>query len=409
MQVYSEKQKQLLSLWQQDKLRRINILEGSVRSGKTWISLVLWAFWIACAPKDANYLMTAKTLTSLSRNVLDLLLQLVGDKNFQYSLSKKEGTLFGRKIFFEGASDSRAENKIRGMTLCGAYCDEVSLFEEDFFKMLLSRLSDKDAKLFATTNPDRPTHWLKTQYLDRNDELDILSLKFLIDDNIFLDRAYIENLKKEYTGVFYDRYILGLWKSAEGVIYPQFAENPDVFVSETTPDEIAFASIGVDFGGNKSAHAFVCTGFTASMQDMVVLDEFYLKETISPKQLEDCFVSFVSKCKSRYRVFDVYCDCAETTLIEGLVSASLRAGLGVDVRLSLKKPILERIRFTNALMSKNRFKISSTCTNVITALQNAVWDSKSLADKRLDDGSVNVDSLDALEYSFENFMQDIIL
>ena len=118
-------------------------------------------------------------------------------------------------------------------------------------------------------------------------------------DNADEVKTIIENLKKEYTGVFYDRYILGLWKSAEGVIYPQFAENPDVFVSETTPDEIAFASIGVDFGGNKSAHAFVCTGFTASMQDMVVLDEFYLKETISPKQLEDCFVSFVSKCKSR--------------------------------------------------------------------------------------------------------------
>lgn len=409
MQVYSEKQLQLLSLWQHDKLRRLNILEGSVRSGKTWISLVLWAFWIACAPKNASYLMAAKTLTSLSRNVLELLVSLVGNKNFQYSLSKKEGTLFGRKIYFEGASDSRSENKIRGLSLAGAYCDEVSLFEEDFFKMLLSRLSDPGAKLFATTNPDSPTHWLKTQYLDRADELDILQMKFLIDDNIFLDRSYVENLKKEYTGVFYDRYILGLWKAAEGVIYPQFAENCEGFIEEVSPEEIAFASIGVDFGGNKSAHAFVCTGFTASMEKVVVLDEFYLKETISPKQLEDCFVSFVSKCKSRYRIFDIYCDCAETTLIQGLTSAALNARLGVDVRLSLKKPILDRIRFTNAMMSKDRFKISASCKNVISALRNAVWDSKSLCDKRLDDGSVNVDSLDALEYSFENFMQDIIL
>ena len=387
MQVYSEKQLQLLSLWQHDKLRRLNILEGSVRSGKTWISLVLWAFWIACAPKNASYLMAAKTLTSLSRNVLELLVSLVGNKNFQYSLSKKEGTLFGRKIYFEGASDSRSENKIRGLSLAGAYCDEVSLFEEDFFKMLLSRLSDPGAKLFATTNPDSPTHWLKTQYLDRADELDILQMKFLIDDNIFLDRSYVENLKKEYTGVFYDRYI----------------------IEEVSPEEIAFASIGVDFGGNKSAHAFVCTGFTSSMEKVVVLDEFYLKETISPKQLEDCFVSFVAKCKSRYRIFDIYCDCAETTLIQGLTSAALNARLGVDVRLSLKKPILDRIRFTNAMMSKDRFKISASCKNVIAALRNAVWDSKSLCDKRLDDGSVNVDSLDALEYSFENFMQDIIL
>ena len=409
MEVYSKKQKQLLSLWQQDKLRRLNILEGSVRSGKTWISLVLWAFWVACAPKDASYLMAAKTLTSLSRNALELLQQLVGDKNFQYSVSKKEGRLFGRKIFFEGASDCRAENKIRGLTLCGAYCDEISLFEEDFFKMLLSRLSEPGAKLIGTTNPDRPTHWLKTDYLDRADELDILKMKFLIDDNIFLDTAYKENLKKEYTGVFYDRYILGLWKAAEGVVYTEFAQNTDSYLLDVNHDDIAFASIGVDFGGNKSAHAFVCTGFTPSMHDIVVLDEFYLKETISPKQLEDYFVNFVLKCKSRYRIFDIYCDCAETTLIQGLSAAALRAGIAADIRLSVKKPILERIRFTNAMMSKGRFKISKSCTHVISALQNAVWDDKSLCDKRLDDGRVNIDSLDAMEYSFENFMQDITL
>jgi len=120
--VYSDKQRQLLKLWQQHKLRRINLLEGSVRSGKTWISLVLWAFWVATMPQDGNYLMVAKTLTSLRRNCLDLLQTLVGKNNFSYSLSKKEGCLFGRLIYLEGVNDARAESKIRGMTLQGAYC-----------------------------------------------------------------------------------------------------------------------------------------------------------------------------------------------------------------------------------------------------------------------------------------------
>jgi PBSX family phage terminase large subunit len=153
-------------------LKRINILHGSVRSGKTWISLVLWCVWVRNMPPDKTYIMTAKTLTTLKRNCLDLLEILAGKKNFKYSISKKEAVLYGRKIYLEGVADSEAESKIRGMTLQGAYCDEITLFTEDFFNMLLSRLSEPGAKLFGTTNPDNPNHWFKVNYIDRRDELD---------------------------------------------------------------------------------------------------------------------------------------------------------------------------------------------------------------------------------------------
>ena len=136
--IFSKKQLKLLKLFKNGGLKRINILEGSVRSGKTYISLIIWALFVACGEKNASYLMCAKTLTGLRRNVLDTLENLVGSANFSYSVSKKEGTLFGRKVYLEGASDSRAEGKIRGLTLSGAYCDEITLFSEDFFAMLLS-------------------------------------------------------------------------------------------------------------------------------------------------------------------------------------------------------------------------------------------------------------------------------
>lgn len=202
--IYTEKQKALLRLWQKNELKRITLLEGSVRSGKTWISLVLWAFWVATAPKDGRYLMAAKTLTSLRRNCLDVLEELVGTANFTYSLPKKEGCLFGRKIYLEGANDARAENKIRGMTLSGAYCDELTLFAEDFFAMLLTRLSAPGAKLIATTNPDSPFHWLKEKYIDRaaDGKIDMLTMKFLIDENTFLDADHSQHSAKQlYTGL----------------------------------------------------------------------------------------------------------------------------------------------------------------------------------------------------------------
>lgn len=138
--IYSNIQLKLMRLWRHGELHRINILEGSVRSGKTWISLVLWAFWVGSGDKNGSYLMAAKTLGSLRRNCLDLLVTLVGQSNFEYSIHRKEGRLFGRRIYLEGASDARAENKIRGMTLSGAYCDELTLFPKEFFAMLLSRL-----------------------------------------------------------------------------------------------------------------------------------------------------------------------------------------------------------------------------------------------------------------------------
>lgn len=210
------------------KLKRINILYGSVRSGKTWITLVVFALWVATMPKNSLYLMCAKTLTSLKRNCLDLLQSIVGEDNFQYSISSKQGILFGRKIALEGANDSRSETKIRGMTLGGAYVDEITLIEEDFFTMLLSRLSMPNAKLFGSTNPDSPNHWLKTKYLNREGEIDIFIEKYTIDDNTFLDKDYVENIKSEYTGVFYNRFILGDFVIAEGLVYSMFDEDEHV-------------------------------------------------------------------------------------------------------------------------------------------------------------------------------------
>lgn len=407
---FSKKQEQVISLLKHGKLKRINLLEGSVRSGKTWISLVLWAMWVATQPKNANFLMAAKTLTALERNNLNLLATLVGTDNFKFSIASKKAELFGRCVYLEGASDIRAENKIRGLTLNGAYLDELTLIDEEFFVMLLSRLSEPGAKLFATTNPDSPNHWLMTDYIKRAEsgELDFLRIKFLIDDNPYLSKEYVRSLKNEYTGVFYERFIKGEWRAAEGVVYPEFANSPQEFICDKPPDDISFATIGVDFGGNKSAHAFVCLGFTKGFKKCVVLDEFYLKEQISPERLCHEFVSFCRRQKEHYRVYEAYCDSAETTLICGLKNAAAKEKLTIDVKKAHKTKILDRIRFFNAVIASRRFGVMPRCKNVISALSDAVWDDDRLEDVRLDDGSRNVDSLDALEYAAEPYMKEII-
>lgn len=245
--IYTRKQRALMGKWQRNELQRINLLEGSVSSGKTWISLVLWAFWVKTMPDapDYLYLMSARSLTTLKRNCLLLLQSLVGEDNFKFSIAAKEGWLFGRHILLEGANDSQAEAKIRGLTLQGAYCDEATKLPRDFFNMLLSRLRKPGAKLIATTNPDAPGHWLKTEYIDRADEIDIYVEKFVIDDNTTLPTDYVENIKKEYTGVFYERFILGLWVLAEGLIYPMYREAIKEPPKDQEPSEYC---LSIDYG-----------------------------------------------------------------------------------------------------------------------------------------------------------------
>lgn len=407
--VYTPKQEELLSLFKHNKLKRINILQGSVRSGKTWISLVLWAFWVATMPVEHQYIMCAKSLPTLKRNCLVLLQTLVGKKNFKYSLSKKEGVLFGRVILFEGANDARSEDKIRGLTLAGAYCDELTLFPEDFFAMLLSRLSVKNAKLFGTTNTDIPKHWLKINYLDRENEIDLLQLFFSIDDNTFLDPEYIEKIKKENVGVFYLRFILGLWVVASGAVYRIFADETKKYeIYQPDLPIFKYINIGVDFGGNKSAHAFVATAISADNKLVTLKSERHKAADVTPDELNRLVYAFCENIQKKYgKIKALYADSAEQTLINGMRIA-LRP-LGIIVKNSIKKPITDRIHATTSLMSQERFKyIKAECESLENALCGAVYDDKSMKDARLDNGTSDIDTLDAFEYSFEPYIYQLI-
>lgn len=412
---FSDKQSEFVRAFKTNKLSRINILEGSVRSGKTWITLVVWALWVATMPKDASYLMVAKTMTSLKRNCLDLLQGLVGENNFQYNTSSKEARLFGRTVYLEGVNDVRAEGKIRGMTLQGAFCDELTLFQEDFFAMLLSRLSMPGAKLFGSTNPDTPGHWLKQKYLDRGEELDIYQRKFLIDDNPHLDPAYIEALKKEYTGTFFKRFILGEWVVADGLCYQQFADSPERWLRDKADAGAQFISIGVDFGGNRSLTTFVATAFYPDFSKIGVIKDYHIpgrKGEIDADRVNREFIRFVKELQSEYSAPVKYCfaDSAEQYLIAGLAKAVRDAGLPISIGDSAKAEIIQRIICLNTLFNTDRVFILRRCNLVIDGLRSAAWDPKAAEkgkDKRLDNFTSDIDIVDAAEYSFSRFMSKL--
>lgn len=406
MSELSPKQQQALSMLKSGKLRRINILEGSVRSGKTYISMILWGFWVAACPREQAYLMAGKTLTTLKRNVLEPMCELFGS-SFSYSLTKKQAQLFGRRIYLEGAANAGAEGKIRGMTLRGAYCDELSLFGEDFFAMLLSRLSEDGAKLFATTNPDTPTHWLKRDYLDKALP-DLLSLKFTLDDNPHLPSDYVKALKSEFSGVFYDRFILGSWVAAEGRIYDGFSQycviSAEQLSHKLSENRLLTSVVGVDYGGNGSASVFCHVGFDVGFKNVYVLSEYYDSRNRSAESLISAFSEYITEEKrQRPTLAAAYCDSAEQLLVK-----SFRSAVRLEVRNALKRPINTRINMLCRLISAGRFYVLDECPKLIEAINSAVWDERDIhRDTRLDNGTTNIDSLDAFEYAIERFEKEL--
>ena len=402
--------------------KRINLLSGSVRSGKTYISLLKWAIFVGRMPREQEYLMVGKTLTSLKRNCLGLLQELVGTKYFTFSVSQKTAKLFGRTIWLEGANDERAEGKIRGMTLAGAYVDELTQIPEDFYRMLLSRLSVRNAKLYATTNPDAPTHWVKVDVID-NEEIEKQVWNFTLDDNEILKREneeYFDNLKKEYQsmgGVFYDRFILGLWCLAEGLIYKQFANNTEMFLKDKAVDEYGnklnflIISIGIDYGATKGETEFKATGITQLFKEAWTIGEKKLAGLYTPEAIYDEFIKFYKEIVSEYgKVTHAFGDYGALgqVLTYGLNKRLQEQGIPLFVDDCIKGQIIDRIYMDEMLFAQGRRFILRKCKYLIEAYQQAVWDDKK-PDTRLDDGTTPIDDLDASEYSMFPFYDKLMI
>ena len=404
--VFSPKQRQF---WQNCS-HRWNVKTGATRSGKTYQDYYLIPRrLLAVESREGLNVILGNTRETINRNIIIPMQNLYGSE-YVSNLKRDDNTvmMFGQKVFCLGADNANHVDKVRGSGIKYCYGDEVTTWNQEVFDMLKSRL-DKPYSVFdGTCNPDNPHHWFK-QFLDS--DADIYQQAYTIDDNPFLDPSFVINLKKEYSGtVLYDRYIKGLWVAAEGVIYKLFADEPERFLCDSLPngERIRNAVIGVDFGGGTSAHAFCCLGY-GTQGSIVVLDEYREQQALNPTKLERDFVDFVKRCQLRWFVTDVWCDSAEQTLINGLRNAAAMNRIGVNVGNAMKRPINDRIRALCLLMGAGRFYISSECKITAEALKTAVWDAKKVTeDVRLDNGTTNIDSLDALEYTFEREIPNLI-
>lgn len=239
---------------------RQNVWHGPVRSSKTVSSLIAWTLFVDKAP-PGDLFMFGKTEDTLARNVLRPLQRFLGQQHFKFSTGKHEAEIWSpsqrkwRLAYLVGANDERAADRIQGATAAGAYGDELALLPESFYTMMLSRLSIRGAKLFGTTNPGGPYHWLKKDFIDRAGDLNLKAFHWPIEANTMLDPEFIENLKAEYGPgtLWYKRFIEGLWVAAEGAVYDFFSEAEHVIqAAPRDPDELF---LSIDYGTSNATSA----------------------------------------------------------------------------------------------------------------------------------------------------------
>ena len=397
---------------------RWNIKIGAVRSGKSFVDT---AFVIPYrirerAGKPGINAILGVSKETIERNVLRPMREIYTDKLIGQINNRNIAIVCGEEVYCLGAEKVSQVAKIQGSSIKYCYGDEVAKWNKEVFEMLKSRL-DKEYSCFdGSCNPENPTHWLK-KFLES--DIDIYTQQYRIFDNPFLPAKYVEDLCKEYDGtIYYDRYIEGKWKRAEGVIYRKFADDPEKFKRKVNPEELMQITIGVDFGGNKSGHSFVARGYTSRYRDVIclmskrILLEEYQREhkcDIDSNILDELVLEFIGEVEEKYgRVDELYWDNAETVLGAGIRNAVEEKYQHIIVRPAWKTRIKDRIDCTVRIMGAGRFHITEDCESLSKAFQDAVWDEDSQLDERLDDGSTDIDSLDAFEYTIERDIKYLI-
>lgn len=377
--------KQMLSL--KEATKRYNIWVGAVRSGKTFISILKLIDIIKYGPKG-DIMIIGVSRESIQRNILGELYRLLG---FPPPSSKtNEGNLYGRRMYFVGANDEGSVRKIQGATLASAYVDECVCIPEPFIKMLDTRLSITGAQMLMTCNPEGPAHFIKKDYLDRKDELNLASWHFVLDDNPSLSQQYKDDIKKSLSGAFYRRFILGEWALASGLIYDSFDSLNEY---ENLPMHPNWRVVGIDYG-TVNATAAVMVGVTPTIWPQIRVEKEYYWDSVkqgrskTDAELADDIKEFIGY----HDVRAVYVDPAAASL-----KLELRR-MNIPV-IDALNDVLLGIRITSKFIHGKNLVIHKSCKILKEQLQSYIWDMK--ASSKGEDKPTKKDDhiVDALRYS----------
>ncbi|OXM84598.1 PBSX family phage terminase large subunit [Paenibacillus rigui] len=374
---FSNKQIKVLTWWMEESPHHEKdalIADGSVRAGKTVAMSFSYIVWATETFNGEQFGMAGKTIGALRRNVVGPLKRMLTSRGYRVHDNLTENVLtisrglITNYFFLFGGKDERSQDLIQGITLAGMFFDEVALMPQSFVNQATARCSVEGRKFWFNCNPAGPYHWFKVEWLDQIERKNALHLHFTMDDNLSLSEKIKEGYRRMYSGIFYKRYILGLWVLAEGVIYDMFNESIHRVPSQKMPQSFEHYYVGVDYG-NTNATVFLLVGEHAGK--LYVIKEYYHDGRTAmvqkaPSEYARDFISFIADVA----VSKIFIDPSAKGFITELKKAGVRYIAEAD------NEVLAGISAVASALSEKLLFIANSCLNTLKEFSSYVWDIK---------------------------------
>ena len=396
---FSTKQKQILTWWMPSSPVKDYdgiIADGAIRSGKTVCMSLSFVFWAMKTFSGQNFAICGKTIGSFRRNVLFWLKIMLRSRGYKVMDHRADNLVeisrngVTNYFYIFGGKDERSQDLIQGITLAGLFCDEVALMPESFVNQATGRCSVDGSKYWFNCNPDGPYHWFKTNWIDRSvgylgkaeverqmkeakeKKQDIsfkklLYVHFTMDDNLSLSEEIKARYRDSYSGVFYKRYILGLWAMAEGIIYDMF--DVDKHVKKVIANLYNSGRyVSIDYG-TQNATVFLLWNRGVDGK-WYCIREYYYSGRDNAKQRTDAeyvkdFKAFLGGMKVKAVIVD--------PSAASFIAALRQAGYPV---LKAKNDVEDGIRLVGTLLNQEKIVFSAACVNTIKEFASYIWDAK---------------------------------
>lgn len=368
---FSEKQRTVLTWWTPNspyKNRDAVICDGAVRSGKSLCSFISFVLWSVSSFSNASFAICGKTVSSVRRNIITPMLPILTELGFKcdYSPSRSELSLtlgsHKNKYWLFGGKDESSAALIQGITLSGVMFDEVVLMPRSFVEQALARCSVAGSKFWFNCNPANPSHWFYTDWIKKHKEKNALYLHFTMRENPSLTKEMLKRYERLYTGVFYERFVLGKWVAAEGLVYPMFGES-----SKGAPvGECESYFISCDYG-TVNPSSFGLWG----LKDGVwyrISEYYYDSKREGAQRTDEEHYEALEKLARGKKINAVICDPSAASFI------TLIRRRGKFAVIKADNDVLDGIRRVSDALKGGKIRISPDCTDIIREFSLYRWD-----------------------------------
>lgn len=403
---FTKKQKKVLTWWADDspvKDKDGIICDGAVRSGKTVIMSFSFMMWAMENFASQTFGMAGKTIASFRRNVLFSLKIILRLRGYKVKERRSDNMLIVSKngvenyFYIFGGKDEASQDLVQGLTCAGFFFDEVALMPQSFVNQAVARCSVDGSKLWFNCNPGGPFHWFKVEWIDKLDEKNMARLHFCLEDNPSLGQRVKDRYMRMFSGVFFERYILGLWVVAEGIIYSMFDRN---MIISKIPNGVKIVKkwVGVDYG-QSNATVFLLCGI-GSDNKLYILDEYYhsgrdSQVQKSPKAYATEFWKWLIKNgveDQPVRYDKIFVDPSA----KGFMLQMHEEGIK-DTRQAINE-VNKGIELVSSIIQSDMLRILSKCKNTITEFGAYSWDEKAQARGEDKPKKEHDHAMDALRY-----------